>query len=83
MNWILEEANKCDTQKDRIILENHKVVKELDDLLSNEYYPFILSELKKTKYRFIPHPDDVEITSSWSGADLARTLVFMLFDCRG
>jgi hypothetical protein len=80
MNWILEEANKCDIQKDRIILENPQVVKELDNLISNKYYPFIYSELKKTKYRFIPHPDDVKITSSWSGADLARTLVFILFD---
>ncbi len=31
MNWILEEANKSDIRKDRIILENPKVVKELDN----------------------------------------------------
>jgi len=80
MNWILEEAKKCDPRKDRIILENPKVIKELDNLLLKKYYPFIHSELKKIKYQFTPHPDDVEITSSWSGADLARTLVFMLFD---
>lgn len=80
MSWILEEAYKCDPRNDRIVLENPEVVKELDDLLLNKYYPFIHSELKKTKYRFIPLPDDVEITSIWSGGDLGRALVFMLFD---
>ncbi len=80
MSWILEEATRCDSRKDRIILENPKAVKELDDLLLSRFYPFILSELKKTKYRFIPLPDDVKITSIWSGGDLGRALVFMLFD---
>jgi len=80
VSWILEEAYKCDPRKDRIVLENPEVVKELDDLLLNKYYLFIHSELKKTKYRFIPLPDDVEITSIWSGGDLERALVFMLFD---
>jgi hypothetical protein len=80
MSWILEEAYKSDPRKDRIVLENPLVVKEPDGLLLNEYYPFIHSELKKTKYRFIPLPDDVKISSIWSCGDLGRALIFMLFD---
>lgn len=47
MSWILDEAYKINPLKDRIVMENPAVVKELDDLLLNQYYPFIHSELKK------------------------------------
>ena len=80
MNWLIEEAKKIDPQSDRIILENPEAVKQLDKLIMDVYYPFILGELEKTGYLYAPVNDELIIESTWNGGDLARSVVFMLFD---
>lgn len=80
MNWLIEEANKIHPQSNRILLENPEIVKQLDEQIMDTYYPFILGELKKTAYPYSPLKDELKIESTWSGADLARSIVFMLFD---
>ena len=80
MNWLIEEAKTLYPQSDRIILENPEAVKQLDELIMDIYYPFILGELEKTGYPYVPVKDELKIESTWSGADLARSVVFMLFD---
>ena len=44
------------------------------------YYPFILRELEKTGYHYAPVKNELKIESTWNGGDLARSVVFMLFD---
>jgi len=80
MNWLIEEANKIHLQSDRIILDNPETVKQLDKQIIDIYYPFILEELKKTGYPYYPVKSELEIESTWNGGDLARSVVFMLFD---
>lgn len=81
MNWIMQEAQNADPQKDRLILENPAAVKELDELLIGKYYPQIRRVLRKTGYPFSSIDDgEIPIESRWSGPDLGRCLIFMLFD---
>ena len=80
MNWIIEEAKKSNPKEDRVILENPKVVKELDELLLKKYYPFIQRELGKTSYQYSPVEKDIRIESQWIGPEFGRSLLFMLFD---
>ncbi len=80
MNWLIEEAKKSYPKSDRVILENPETVKQLDDKIINIYFPFILEELKKTGYPYAPSDNELEIRSTWSGGNLARSIVFMLFD---
>lgn len=80
MNWLIEEAEKSYPQSDRIILENPEAVKQLDKLIMDIYYPFILGELEKTGYHYAPVKNELKIKSTWNGGDLARSVVFMLFD---
>jgi hypothetical protein len=80
MNWIIEEAKKINSNKNRVILENPKALGELDNLLLHTYYPFIQDQLKETGYKYMPKPDDIKIGSSWDMDDLQRSLTFMLFD---
>lgn len=80
MSWLIEEAQKSFPQSDRIILENPETVKQLDKQIIDIYYPFILEELGKTGYPYAPAPDELGIESTWNGGDLARSVVFMLFD---
>lgn len=80
MNWIIEEAKKCSSNKNRIILENPAVVRELDELLLHTYYPFLRNELEKSGYHYFPTRGEIKIDSSWDYDNLARSLSFMLFD---
>ncbi len=46
----------------------------------NRFYPFIREELEKTGFPYYPQSDDLKFESGWMAGDLARELVFMLFD---
>ena len=81
MNWIMQEAQNADPQKDRVILENPAAVKELDELLIEKYYPQIRRMLQKTGYPFSSIDDgEIPIESRSSGPGFGRCLIFMLFD---
>jgi hypothetical protein len=81
MNWIVQEAQKQDPRKDRMILENPAAVRELDELLTQTYYPQIKPILLKCGYPFSSIDENkIPIESRWSGSGLGRCLIFMLFD---
>ena len=81
MNWIMEAAQNADPRRDRVVLQNPTVIKELDQLLINEYYPPIRHALQETGYPYSSIDDDaIPIRSRWSGPELGRCLTLMLFD---
>lgn len=80
MNWLIEEAEKIHTQKDRIILENPETVKRLDEKIKTVFWPFIEEELEKTGYMYVPDSKNLKIQSVWNGPDLGRSVTFMIFD---
>ena len=41
MNWIIEEAHKVNPYKNVILLENPKVIKQLDERFLKKYKPFV------------------------------------------
>ncbi len=81
MNWVTEEARKVDPRKDRIILENPATVRELDEILTEKYYPQIRRTLLEAGYPFSSiEGGKIPIESRWSMTGLGRCLVFMLCD---
>ena len=81
MNWLIEEAKKTNSQKDRIILENPEAVKQLDERIHIVFWPFIREKLENSGYVYMPGNEDYELTSTWGGSGgLGRSLIFMLFD---
>ena len=81
MDWIVQEAQKADANKDRVILENPAAVKELDELLTATYYPQIKQMFQNCGYPFSSLAEGkIPIESRWSGPGLGRSLRFMLFD---
>ena len=81
MNWLIEEAKKTNSQKDRIILENPEAVKQLDERIHTVFWPFIRKKLENSGYVYMPGNEDYELTSTWGGSGgLGRSLTFMLFD---
>jgi hypothetical protein len=80
MNWLIEEAEKCNSSEDRIILENPEAIRKLDDILISDYYPFIKAKLEKTNFLYYPVKSELKIESKWSGQKAGRSLTFMLFD---
>ena len=83
VNWLIEEAEKVQNPKNRIILENPRIMKELDRKLTDNFWPFIWDELNKTSYPYYPHNGRLDISSEWMGSDLGRSLTFMQFDSLG
>ncbi len=75
-NWVIKEAEKIDSKKNIVILENPELRDYLDRLLLEKFWPVILSCLKETGYNYFPKP---EIESELS-YDLERSLFFMLLD---
>lgn len=80
MSWLLKEAEKCNSDKDRVILENPHTVNELDESLIHNYYPFIRSELEKTGFPFYPQKSEMKIESKWNCDDLGRSITFLMMD---
>ena len=81
MNWIELEAQKTDPGKTRVILENPAAVGELDQLLTQTYYPQIKQMLLNCGYPFSSIDENkIPIESRWSSPGLGRCLTFMLFD---
>jgi hypothetical protein len=81
MNWITQAARLADPRRDRVILENPAAVRELDEVLTTQYYPQIMRMLQQTGYRFSSIDDGkIPIESRWAGPDLGRCLIFMIFD---
>ena len=81
MSWIIEEARRADRGRDRVILENPTVVRELDELLIETYYPPVKRALQDTGYAHSSiDAGAIPIESRWSGPELGRCLIFMLFD---
>lgn len=84
MNWIIEEARSADPGRDRVVLENPAAVKELDELLVEKFYPPIRRALQGTGYPYSSIDDGaIRIESRWSGPELGRCLIFMVFDQLG
>jgi hypothetical protein len=84
MSWVLKEASKADACRSRIVLENPRIKAALDERIMGTYWPMIVAEIKKTDFPCMPaSAADVTLESEWLGPDLARRLVFMLFDYVG
>ncbi len=79
MHWILQEAHKEDPTKDRVVLENPQVRRQLDELLLNKYHPFIKKALDRTEYPY-SSVDEIKIESKFIGPEFSRALTFMIFD---
>jgi len=79
MSWIIEEAKKQDPSKQRVVLENPKIVRELEDSLLGDLYPFVRTELEKSGYPYSPSPIELKLDTE---VDIvpARSFTFMLFD---
>ena len=79
MSWIIEEAKKQDPSKQRVILENPETVRELEDALLGDLYPFVRAELENSGYPYSPSPIELKIDTE---VDIvpARSFTFMLFD---
>jgi hypothetical protein len=81
MNWIVQVARDADPRKDRVILENPAAVRELDEVLTDQYYPRIMRMLQQTGYPFSSIDNGkIPIESRWDGPDLGRCLIFMIFN---
>lgn len=77
-NWLIKEAEKADSKKNVVTLENPDVRDYLDRLLLENFWPVISSCLEESGYDYSPKP---EIESELS-YNLERSLSFMLFDGR-
>ena len=80
MSWLLKEAEKYNSDRDRVILENPHTVNKLDESLIHNYYPFIRSELQKTGFPYYPPESEIKIESKWNCDDLSRSLTFLMMD---
>ncbi|MFQ5486554.1 MAG: hypothetical protein ACE5DO_14650 [Desulfobacterales bacterium] len=78
-NWLIKEAEKADSKKNVVTLENPDVRDYLDRLLLENFWPVISSCLEESGYDCSPKP---EIESELS-CDLERSLSFMFLDGRG
>lgn len=77
-NWLIREAEKADSKKNLVTLENPDVRDYLDQLLLENFWPVISSCLEESGYDYSPEP---EIDSELS-YDLERSLFFTLLDGR-
>lgn len=50
MSWIIAEAQRANPGRGRVILENPALVRELDELLIETYYPPVKRALQDTGY---------------------------------
>ena len=75
-NWVIREAEKVDSKKNTVTLENPDTRDYLDRLLLEKFWPVILSCLNESHYNYSPKP---EIESELS-CGLERSLFFMLLD---
>lgn len=75
-NWLIKEAEKADSKKNVVILENPDVRDYLDRLLLENFWPVISSCLEESGYDYSPEPE-IESELSYT---LERALSFMLLD---
>jgi hypothetical protein len=81
MNWIEEQAKEKNPQHNRVVLENPVIVRELEDTLLNDFYPFVRMELEISGYPYFPSPIELTLRPEigLNGVP-ARSFTFMLLD---
>jgi hypothetical protein len=81
MSWadeLLKDKNHSD---EKIILENPSIIDELDNLLTDRFYPEIYQMLQKTSFPFHPEESDsLKISSYNRQNEVARKFHFGLDD---
>jgi len=81
MSWIVEEARKQDPNKQCVVLENPETVREIEDALLGDLYPFVRTELENSGYLYSPSPIELKLDTEVEIDDNpARSFIFMLFD---
>lgn len=77
-SWLIKKAEKADSKKNVVTLENPDVRDYLDRLLLEKFWPVISSCLEESGYDYSPKPEtDLELS-----CELERSLSFTLFDGR-
>src|SRR6056297_1092324 len=84
MSWIIEEAKKQDPQKRRVVLENPEIVREIEDSLIGDFYPFVRTELENSGFRYYPSPLELRLKPEVAINDNpARSFTLILLDDLG
>lgn len=81
MSWIVEEAKKQNQHKNRVVLENPEIVREMEDALISDFYPYVRKELENSGFRYYPSPIELRVEPEIAINDNpARSFTFILLD---